>query len=72
MNNLVYWYHYETILASRNLIQKFGDNVAYWKGNTCQTCSTKGYRNELNRFSTCRDKTSARYKGVSGKGGECI
>ena len=53
-------------------IEDFRDNVAYWNGNTCRTCSRSCMNNEVDRLSICRDRMLERYKGVADKDDNAI
>ena len=65
LNNLVYWYQYNTLLAWCKPMEEFGDIPRYWESNTFRICSTKGNRNELDPFSIDWDTTSASCKTVA-------
>ena len=55
LNNLVYWYQYNTLLAWCKPMEEFGDIPRYWESNISRKCSRRWRKKQVDRFSTCRD-----------------
>ena len=67
MNEYMCWYRYETILASVDLIQQFGDISCYSRPNTYRLSSRRCIKNGVDLFSTCTDTRFSSCKRVADK-----